>query len=113
MAEIVQELREHAEDLFHRAADEIERLRSDVSSLATTNTELATEIERLRKETRWQPIETAPKDGTIILVPGGIAYWPPLFNEWRSITAEPYPGRPIEWDVRYWRPLPAPPEAEG
>ena len=36
-----------------------------ISTGAATYKEAADEIERLRKENEWQPIETAPKDGVI------------------------------------------------
>jgi hypothetical protein len=62
--------------------------------------------------TQWQPIETAPKDGRVILVYGGIAHW--YFNndggEWRTLTGEQWPGKRINWLVTHWMPLPAKPE---
>jgi hypothetical protein len=58
--------------------------------------------------TEWQPIETAPKDGTLIIVPGGLAYWR---NDegWHTVTGEDWPGKPIRWEVTHWMPLPEPP----
>lgn len=62
----------------------------------------------------WQPIETAPKDGTHIWLgdSGGVVtgYWSPVYGGWRC-----------DWDMgrgdgkkpTHWRPLPAPPNAEG
>lgn len=58
---------------------------------------------------KWQPIETAPMDGTEILVPGGIAYYRIVDSGWYTITAEKWPGKPIQWPVKHWMPLPAPP----
>ena len=54
--------------------------------------------------TCWRPIDTAPTDGTMVIVEGGVAW----FRDgcWRTITGEEYPGRPIEWEVRYWMPFP-------
>ena len=59
----------------------------------------------------WQPIETAPRDGTKILVyrgnePGsekvrvGVDYW--LFGQWYKSRHWPQPT--------HWQPLPEPPE---
>ena len=69
----------------------------------------------------WQPIETAPKDGTWVLVCG---------NGWDVMMASySYDGRigrgyfwgPTEWDdyelaeqqPTHWMPLPEPPENKG
>ena len=62
----------------------------------------------------WQPIETAPKDGTLIIVHGGVAYWRERLNHWETagwytITGIDYPGRPIQWEVKDWMPLPPAP----
>lgn len=76
------------------------------------------EVARLRAERetpRWQPIESAPKDGTAFLVHGGIARWhvgDDGAGAWFSITGYEYPGRLIMWPVTHWMPLPAPPEGE-
>lgn len=52
----------------------------------------------------WQPIETAPRDGTIILsfdtsagIPIDLAHW--LNGTWRDDGGEP----------THWMPLPSPP----
>lgn len=66
----------------------------------------------------WQPIETAPRDGTVIIVPGGIAYWRHWYLRngtldrtpgWFTLTGCDWPGRPIHWEVQHWMPLPDPP----
>jgi len=54
----------------------------------------------------WQPIETAPKDGSIIIVDGGTAYWHRGYASWFSCSAQ----RPIDWNVTHWMPLPEPPK---
>lgn len=67
----------------------------------------------------WQPIETAPKDGTRVLLfdagrspPNMIAHWD--WNRWcgdKTIS-----GRFTIWaDVSgaYWMPLPSPPSLKG
>lgn len=53
----------------------------------------------------WQPIDTAPKDGSWIIVPGGLASWGYGCQAWVSGIS----GRKIEWDVKHWMPLPKPP----
>ena len=60
----------------------------------------------------WRDISTAPKDGTTIIVPGGIAHW--YRENWFTLTGYDYPGRPIQWTVKFWMPLPpSPQETEG
>ena len=55
----------------------------------------------------WQPIETAPKNGTRILTfPGPIAYWNGLYRRWIN------PADPDAFSFTgptHWMPLPAPP----
>lgn len=66
-------------------------------------------IQPAGQESEWQPIDSAPKDGTWIIVVGGIiAYWRAKDNAWFTITAEEWPGKPIQWDVTHWMPLPQP-----
>lgn len=72
-------------------------------------------IESLRKQTQWQPIETAPKDGkTHILAyeEGGDIYraawdaesecWSSYCGQYVTVTPEP----------THWQPLPQPPQQE-
>jgi NTP pyrophosphatase (non-canonical NTP hydrolase) len=61
----------------------------------------------------WRDIATAPRNGRLIIVPGGVAFWraggvPGIPDEgaWCTITGEAWPGRPIEWPVTVWMPLP-------
>lgn len=56
----------------------------------------------------WRGMDSAPRDGTVFIVPGGVAHWHNGY--WKTLTGYPFPGRPIEWEVKHWRPLPAPPE---
>lgn len=64
-------------------------------------------------ESEWRDIESAPKDGTVIQVFGGVAHWND--GQWVTVSKEDWPGRPIQWDVTKWRPIPEPPQpdAEG
>jgi hypothetical protein len=48
----------------------------------------------------WQPIETAPKDGTSIIVSGGTVEW--LVDGWFSHCAQRY----LQWQPTHWMPLP-------
>ena len=80
---------------------------------------------RLVVDDGWQPIETAPKDGTRVM-----AYWPDCygnnaaaqveswFGPWSKGNAKMTWQSAFEWDdghnsPTHWRPLPAPPKGEG
>lgn len=70
-------------------------------------------LDELEALTEWRPIETAPKDGTPMLVtlvrPDGLDYGPQVgrFSDdrWRNPYGTPLPGSPT-----HWRPLSAGPE---
>ena len=58
----------------------------------------------------WQPIETAPRDGMILLVWGEArdidkGRWSVRYERWRIPSLGLYPN-----DVTHWLPLPAVPE---
>lgn len=66
---------------------------------------------------RWQPIETAPNDGTYVLIgwfefPGQrhmeVAFWHGTHKAWCQshglFTTDP------NWQPTHWRPLPSPPD---
>lgn len=62
----------------------------------------------------WQPIESAPKDGTKILIPDGIAYWRinkayPALSDWIAIKIEGRSPTFFRGPILYWMPLPNPP----
>jgi len=88
--------------------------------------------------TEWQPIETAPKDGSEILIlahkmaiqarycPGEWSEDTPLgpaeysgavwcaFDDAEQFEIEEYPdGSAHHWPVTHWMPLPAPPKADS
>lgn len=54
----------------------------------------------------WQPIETAPKDGTVIIV------YAPDFFQTAAWTDEKWTNAANSWleDVTHWMPLPKPPQ---
>lgn len=60
----------------------------------------------------WQPIETAPKDGTDILVgfahqdrPSVVVGW---FDKWAEYDSQ----NVLKGNPTHWMPLPPPPEAD-
>lgn len=66
----------------------------------------------------WQPIESAPKDGTEILIAYdgsvSIAFFHTGYDNWRDEN-----GVKLDWDpdwfdqnVTHWMPLPEPPKGE-
>jgi hypothetical protein len=64
----------------------------------------------------WQPIETAPKDGTRFLAPSidgrtvTIGLWSDQWGGyWDDLTVGHLNG---QWHPTHWMPLPPPPEAE-
>lgn len=80
----------------------------------------------LRDADGWQPIESAPRDGTYILVCNShgswIAKWKPVFqsgfrpsNPWASMMLNhDHIERPGRFDhPTHWRPLPAPPTQDS
>lgn len=80
-------------------------------------------LDRLDREeaVHWQPIETAPKDGTKILLGRfdgtGREYDGRIrVDWWRSRMGAGYTGfghfNPTYWPPTHWMPLPAPPDGE-
>ena len=67
--------------------------------------DLVQKIIELNESHKWQPIETAPKDGTSFLVPGHkLAYYDPDSGRWTKAYTSLliYPT--------HWMPLPKPPK---
>jgi hypothetical protein len=69
-------------------------------------------IEALEREQRWQPIETAPRDGTRVLATDGVIVtvveWKVYSGRWEKLTGwhHLYGAR---WNGPVaWRPLPPP-----
>jgi len=86
---------------------------------------LKDEIARLKATQEWQPIETAPKDGTYILVAtvhgAWIAQYKAVFqsgfapdNPWCSVMLnhDHVERRYRTWRPSHWMKLPQPPETE-
>lgn len=60
---------------------------------------------------KWQPIETAPKDGTRVLL-GGTFYgdaWEMMTGFYQDGIGLKTDGAAGDWIVTHWMPLPAPP----
>ena len=60
----------------------------------------------------WQPIDTAPKDGTLILGYedlGGGVYRETKWEERRWVWYEIIDGYDAEWNPSHWVPMPPPP----
>lgn len=101
------------------AADHIESLYAEALKMQAEN-------ERLKAAQQWQPIESAPKDGTRILLffPNDVGV---ISGEWNfeRFNANPKPhfthDQEQRWGVRHmranqpthWKPLPPPPEAKA
>ena len=62
----------------------------------------------------WRDIETAPKDGTkILLWPGYLMGGDPMTGWWARLARKwVSAGEPFEVAPTHWRPLPAPPAAQ-
>ena len=56
----------------------------------------------------WISVEDQlPVYDETVIVAGGIAYRRILDDgRWYTLTSCDYPGKPIQWDVTHWMPLP-------
>lgn len=73
----------------------------------------------------WMPIESAPKDGSEVLLVCADAYTPEATSGWwlnwsggegwyhYSMPEEKWPGGMTRWFPTHWMPLPAPPQSQG
>ena len=93
----------------------------DLADIEREKSKAAVKVERIKSAAEWQPIETAPKDGTFIIlgyagshVSEGRWVSDPSRNHWRETgwfdtdadVLCDHPGRPT-----HWMPLPEPPNA--
>jgi len=69
------------------------------------------------EDMNWQPIETAPKDGTLILTYSkdyraeySVSYWCEFDKAWETDFRQK--GAYQQVDAEYWMPLPEPPTEE-
>ena len=59
---------------------------------------------------KWISVnDRLPERLETVIVTGGIAYYLPKEDVWMTITGERWPGKPIQWIVTHWMPLPVPP----
>jgi hypothetical protein len=96
---------------FDRSARDAARLCVWRERVCVTLAGLFSRLDAAERAQAWQPIETAPKDGTVILVHGGIAHWyvgDDCDGEWRTLTGFDHPGKTIHWPVTRWMPFPSP-----
>ncbi|QEL18756.1 hypothetical protein PX52LOC_05793 [Limnoglobus roseus] len=70
----------------------------------------------MKRESSWQPIETAPKDGTeVLLLSHPAAMLPPDYAVayWDEVDEVWYWNKPKRFLCpTHWMPLPAPPQTE-
>ena len=70
---------------------------------------LGRELAEMQQATRWQPIETAPKDGSLVILAGGemqrpiFALWTPR-GYWAGDQRGPY--EPVPYAAAFWMPAP-------
>ena len=102
------------EDIRRQARDAVVQCVSETTDEKTHIIARALLAERERD--RWQPIETAPKDGTRILVTTKNAIHSACFdkidNTWRVLPKKLTSIVPVPGVVTHWQPLPAPPSAK-
>jgi len=71
------------------------------------------------KRSEWQPIETAPKDGTRILAyclkkgNFSVCFYCPFLVSWHQVDPRDFGHIYMNATPNYWMPLPPPPEANN
>ena len=87
------------------------------------------QLEELQKESQWQPIETAPRDGTEIIITNGCdtctgKYYPSVVQNYAPFFAQSVDGElrnegfdykvePVYfYEPTHWMPLPQPPKKD-
>lgn len=112
-----------------QAADETRLRERAESALAAAKADLAYERDRIKQANAWQPIETAPKDGTDVIVMYMHIDTQVVHNAFFSSEQENWDAEDIGWwsyehfEVRriklddwmaptHWMPLPQPPAKE-
>lgn len=81
--------------------------------------DLQSELEQCRKDAEWQPIDTAPKDGTSILIytGEGIVEASYQYGNWEQApcyaTYEGCGGVALSCKPTHWKPLPQPPVTDA
>jgi hypothetical protein len=101
--ELLREARDDVEEILEGMIEERwhspERIQHQRDLLARIDARLATG--------GWiQASERLPDSLENVLVSGGLAYYDG--EAWISVAE----GRPIQWEVTHWRPLPPPPKAK-
>ena len=104
----LEEGRKELADLRTRIAELEDRLEKS----ALVNGRLLEDIDNLETTTTWQPIKTAPKDGTEIRLLGRIkkeyiGHWDKEFSVW---SVRPHSEGFFVIMPTHWMPLPKPPE---
>ena len=90
----------------------VETLAEQVTRLENVEAMLARDSEKLRADLspQWQPIETAPKDGTWVLIWCGWVGHPRSsafeHGSWQNL---PWVANSKDYNPTHWMPLPAPP----
>lgn len=72
---------------------------------------------RYIRETDWQPIETMPRDGTMVLVTNGVVVTIRSQRTGPSVGGQPTSGHGVSWDhwprPTHWRLIPIPPRNDA
>lgn len=90
----------------------IAQLESTIARLVENGDEYAEQLAAIQSTTQWRPIETAPKDGTRIIVGCKDVVW--CDAGWQNMKRVPdrwesFIG-PVPFQPTHWMPLPEPPK---